>query len=213
MSQHYANSAPQSNEMDGIEIQLSQVTTNAQDPVEYTTTHTISEAALAINWICIFGHYYPTQMHVLTPYRESDRRVISFIRTWFAFTELNNFMHLDAVASDPNIGELYASMINDISSAAEPEINIKYPDMNHASFEDWYHEIAKPKGGICDEEAHRLVAHTFWLSHNNSVTQTVDQGMHTRDARSEDHNEEATQRDADLSSHLEHMQIDDMMLE
>ncbi|KAL5390247.1 hypothetical protein DPSP01_001818 [Paraphaeosphaeria sporulosa] len=197
----------------GIENQPSQPAIIAQEPLEYMPTQTISDATLAQNWIRIFEYHHPTQMHVLTPYRESDQRVAIFIRGWFAFAELDDFLRLDAIASDPTMGEFQNSLLKDNSSAAQPSIKIKYPDKTYTSFDDWYSDSEKPEGWMFDEETHRLVGYTYWLSTHNASTQAVEQDMHEADARSGDQRMEATQIDADLSSQLEHMHIEDLNLE
>ncbi|KAL5371192.1 hypothetical protein PMIN06_012944 [Paraphaeosphaeria minitans] len=196
-----------------IENQPSQLAMNTQDLVEYMSTQIISEAALAENWIHIFEYYHPTQMHVLTPDLESDQRIIIFICGWFAFAKIDDFIRLDAIASDPHMVEFHKYLLKHGSSAAEPRIKIEYPDKTYTSFDDWYSESGKPKGWVFDEETHRLVAYTYWLSTHNASMQAVEQEIYMADAQFEEHNAEATQHETDLSSRLEHMQIDEMMSE
>ena len=75
-----ADQTARSDDMQGIETQLSQLTMTAQDAqspsIEHTATQPISEGALSTNWIRIFEQHHPTQRHVLDPYRDSDKRMI-----------------------------------------------------------------------------------------------------------------------------------------
>ncbi|KAF2443298.1 hypothetical protein P171DRAFT_486045 [Karstenula rhodostoma CBS 690.94] len=213
MSQTTANTASQSEDIDGIETQLSRITMNAQDPVsqdpvEYMTTRAVSEATLAANWIRIFEHHHPTQMHVLDTYRESNQRIISFIRGYFAFSELNSFLQLDAIASDPHLGDFYDFLVDGESFATGPGVSVEYPDKTYASFEDWYSDPEKPQGWVFEKETQRLVPCIYWLTSNNARTQTREQDKHKENARSGDQDEEVKQHDADLSPQLEHMEID-----
>jgi hypothetical protein len=193
--------------MEDIQSQLSQLTMNAQDTqhpsTEYTTTQAVSEETLATNWIRLFDYNYPNQTHVLDPYRESNQRMISFIRSWFTFKEPNTFQYLDDLANDPHLGELNGSVGNGEASATELEC----PDKAYVSFEDWYGDLDKPQGWIFNEQTQRLVPFTYWLEGKDMVTKNSEQKDSTEDDRFK--NEDTDQDDAGLSVQLGHMQIDE----
>jgi hypothetical protein len=127
------NLASQSDDMEGIQSQLSQLTMEAHDTqdssTENTTTQAVSEAALAANWIRIFENNYPTRTHVLDSYHGSNQCMIDFIRSWFASQESNTFPYLDDLANDPHFGEFNDSLANDESSISE----LEYPDKAYGS--------------------------------------------------------------------------------
>ncbi|KAL1602332.1 hypothetical protein SLS60_005747 [Paraconiothyrium brasiliense] len=200
-------------DMDDIQTQLSHLTMTTQGSNEQlhgpTPTQPTSEAVLAATWIHIFEHHHPTQKHVLLPYRDSNERIIRFIRSWF-FSELKGFLHLDA-------------LVNAISTTMAPRLDVEDPGKEYTSFEQWYGDAEKPPGWIFDGETQSLVLYTHWLASKNLDRQTAGEELSVDVGQIETETETQTQtqtqtddvegQDAGLLEQLERMQIEDMVLD
>ncbi|KAJ4348846.1 uncharacterized protein N0V89_010225 [Didymosphaeria variabile] len=193
-------------DMEGIMTQLSQLTMNAQGPQDQLQSQapaqSISEAVLAANWVRIFEHHHPTQKHVLNPYRDSDKQMTSFIRSWFAFSELKGFLHLD-------------SLVNAMSTTMEPGSDVEDPRKKYTSFEQWYGDAEKPPGWIFDGETESLVLYSRWLASKGLGAQIAEQGpgAGVEQIGTQTQTDDVEGQDAGLSDQLQRMQIDDMMLD
>lgn len=201
------NPAFLSNDMESFQMQFSQLDMDAQKQLQRPTPdQSISKAALAANWVRIFEHHYPSHKHVLSPYRDSDERMINFIRGWFAFYDLEGVQHLDPIASDPHLGTFYDALVNRATDTTEQTLDLEYPSKVYSSFEDWFSDPEKPEGWIFDEETQHLVPYTKWLTSKDVGAQTVEE---TNSRQSEHDGDDATKwADSEFSDQFEQMHID-----
>jgi hypothetical protein len=183
---------------DGVENHFSDLTINAQDPAEYLMNQAIPEATLAENWVRIFEHYHPTQMHVLTQHRHSNQRLITYLRAWFAFSELHDFSNLDAIANDPHMMAFHGFLRTDATFEGETDTKIDNSNRTYTSFEEWFANDQKPEGYMFDENTNQMVAYTSWHENQAATAQNLQQDMHAWIAQPDGHDGQTAQLDADV---------------
>lgn len=159
---------PMGKDEDEAQNHISPVDTNAQDLFEYFSGDDILEAAMAENWVRIFEYFHPNHMQALAPYRESNQRLIAYLRRWFATSKLHDFLQLDAIACDPDMGAFQGYPGTELTLQGKTDYS--HPDKTYASFDDWFSDTEKPEGYIFDEETHQLVLYTEWLTNDEMAT-------------------------------------------